>query len=262
MSPLITSLFSLEGKTAIVLGATGGLGQAMTTALAEAGANIVSVELPSDSQSEALRSNVEKAGRTHMVFHSNVGDAKSLRGAFAQIWEKGVVPDILLNCAGIQRRGKVEEITDKDLDDVLNVNLKASFIAAQEFGKELLRLNRPGKIINIASIISFIGNVDISPYAASKGGVLQFTKAFSNEWSGKGINVNCICPGYIRTPLTQQYSSDPKYKGYNEYIIGRTPIGRWGEPQDLVGAVIYLASRASDFVTGTSIVCDGGLLAK
>jgi 2-deoxy-D-gluconate 3-dehydrogenase len=168
---------------------------------------------------------------------------------------------------------------------VLNINLKATFIAGQEFGKRLISLKRPGKIINIASIISYIANYDISPYAASKGGVLQTTKAFSNEWASKGINVNCICPGYVvyafveseatgfilylltnprymKTAMTTQYTTDPKYKDYNDYIIGRTPAARWGDPEDLKGAVIFLASPASDFVTGTSIVVDGGILAK
>jgi 2-dehydro-3-deoxy-D-gluconate 5-dehydrogenase len=170
---------------------------------------------------------------------------------------------------------------------VLNINLKATYIAGQEFGKKLLSLQRPGKIINIASIISYIANYNISPYAASKGAVLQTTKAFSNEWASKGIQVNCICPvstqfpfpyvsvclppcllitthikGYIKTALTAQYSTDPQYKDYNDYIIGRTPAGRWGNPEDLKGAVIFLASSASDFVTGTSIVVDGGILAK
>jgi len=145
---------------------------------------------------------------------------------------------------------------------VININLKATYIAGQEFGKKLLSLQRPGKIINIASIISYIANYNISPYAASKGAVLQTTKAFSNEWASKGIQVNCICPGYMRTALTEQYTTDPKYKDYNDYIIGRTPAGRWGNPEDLKGAVIFLASSASDFVTGTSIVVDGGILGK
>jgi len=258
----VAHLFSLTGKTAIVLGGTGGLGQVMTLALAEAGTDIVSIELPNDAQSGKLEEGIKQLGRKYSKFDCNVADAKSLRSTFAKIWDSGIVPDILLNSAGIQRRGKAEEISDEDLDDVININLKATYIAGQEFGKRLLSLNRPGKIINIASIISYIANYNISPYAASKGAVLLTTKAFSNEWASKGIQVNCICPGYMKTALTEQYTTDPQYKDYNDYIIGRTPAGRWGNPEDLKGAVIFLASSASDFVTGTSIVVDGGILAK
>lgn len=128
--------------------------------------------------------------------------------------------------------------------------------------KKLLSLDRPGKIINVASIISFISSTTISPYAATKGGVLQATKAFSSEWASKGIQVNCICPGYFKTPLTEQYQTDPQYKDFNSYILSRTPAGRWGEPADLRGTVIFLASKASDYVSGTSVVVDGGMIAK
>jgi 2-dehydro-3-deoxy-D-gluconate 5-dehydrogenase len=194
-SNVLTSLFSLSGKTAIVLGGTGGLGQAMTLALAEGGADIVSIEMPQDTQSAHLKEAVESAGRSITQFSCDVADKKSLRATFSQIWDAGIEADILLNSAGIQRRGAVEDISDRDLDDVIDINLKATYVAGQEFGRRLLRQKRKGKIINIASIISYIANYNISPYAASKGAVLQITKAFSNEWAGKGINVNCICPG-------------------------------------------------------------------
>jgi 2-deoxy-D-gluconate 3-dehydrogenase len=237
--PSVQELFSLAGKTAIVTGGTGGLGLAMSIALAEAGADIVSIQMPNDPRSNLLANAMEELGRKFQVFETDVADSPKLRECFAKIWEAGVIPDILLNCAGINRRSQVENFTDEDidavsewernllllmgilpwlanptqgtttqgnaifwqnpakqsLDQVFAINLKASFVAAQEFGKKLLELKRPGKIINIASIISFIANINIAAYACTKGGVLQMTKAFSNEWAGKGINVNCICPG-------------------------------------------------------------------
>lgn len=193
--PSITELFSLQGKTAITTGGTGGLGLSMAIALAEAGADIVSIQLPDDPRASLLKEGVESLGRKLTVFESDVADSAKLRACFAEIWAAGVVPDILLNCAGINRRAQVENFTDEDIDAVFAINLKASFVAAQEVGKKLLELKRPGKIINIASIISFIANYNIAAYACTKGGVLQMTKAMSNEWAKHGINVNCICPG-------------------------------------------------------------------
>ena len=193
--PPISELFSLEGKTAITTGGTGGLGLSMAIALAEAGANIVSIQLPNDPRANLLQDAVSSLNRTLTVFETDVADSLSLRACFADIWAAGIMPDILLNCAGINRRAAVEDFTDEDIDAVFAINLKASFVAAQEVGKKLLELKRPGKIINIASIISFIGNYNIAAYACTKGGVLQMTKAMSNEWAKHGINVNCICPG-------------------------------------------------------------------
>ncbi|SMR61814.1 unnamed protein product [Zymoseptoria tritici ST99CH_1A5] len=256
----ISTLFSLSGKTAIVTGGTGGLGLAMTIALASGGADIISIELPSDPGSEALKSAVGQTSRNFKSYHCDVRDPKSLRGIYQTIWNDGVKADILLNCAGVQRRAEAEDFTDEDIELVLDVNLKAILISCQEFAKPLLKEGRPGKIINIASIISFIGGKNITPYAASKGGVMQLTKAFSNEWAGRGIQVNSIHPGYFRTPLTEQYSTDPKYKDFNDYIMSRTPAKRWGEPKDLAGAVIFLASPASDYVSGTGTVVDGGFM--
>ncbi|KAK4618169.1 2-dehydro-3-deoxy-D-gluconate 5-dehydrogenase [Fulvia fulva] len=256
----VSRLFSLSGKTAIVTGASGGLGRAMTTALASAGADIVSIELANDPGSEITAQAVSSTGRTLKQYHCDVRDPKDLRATYQKLWDDGVQGDILLNCAGIQRRADAENFTDEEIEAVLDINLKATLISCQEFAKPLLKDGRGGKIINIASIISFIGGKNITPYAASKGGVLQVTKAFSNEWASKGINVNCINPGYFHTPLTEQYMTDPKYKEFNDYVMMRTPAKRWGEPVDLAGAVIFLASSASDYVSGTSIVVDGGWL--
>jgi len=191
----VSELFSLGGKIAITTGGTGGLGLSMAIALAEAGADIVSIQIANDPRAHLLKEGVESLNRKLTVFETDVADSPALRKCFVDIWAAGVVPDILLNCAGINRRAAVEDFTDEDIDAVFAVNLKASFVAAQEVGKKLLELKRPGKIINIASIISFIGNYNIAAYACTKGGVLQMTKAMSNEWAKHGINVNCICPG-------------------------------------------------------------------
>lgn len=191
----VPKLFSLAGKTAIVTGGTGGLGTAMTIALASGGADIISIELPNDPGRQAMVDAVSKTGRHLKQYECNVRDPKALRATYQQIWADGVKGDILLNCAGIQRRAEAEDFTDEDIEAVLDINIKATMVSCQEFAKPLLKEGRSGKIINVASIIAFIGGKNITPYAASKGGVLQVTKAFSNEWAGRGINVNCICPG-------------------------------------------------------------------
>ncbi|KAJ9626950.1 hypothetical protein H2203_003407 [Taxawa tesnikishii (nom. ined.)] len=236
--PAVAELFSLAGKTAVVTGGTSGLGLAMAVALAEAGANVVSIQRPHRAQVSELQSKVEHAERTFTQI--------DLQGDLG----KGIEADILLNCAGIQRRGKVEELEDQDIDDVFAVNLKATYVAAQEFGKRLLEKGRPGKIINIGSITCFVGGTNISPYAAAKGGVLQMTKAFSNEWASKGIQVNAICPGYFQTHLTEQYATDPKYKGFYDYVVDRTPAAKWGDPSDLRGAVIFWRVRRATSLVG------------
>lgn len=211
---LITDLFSLEGLTAIVTGGTGGLGQAMALALAEGGADIISIEMPSDPNSASLAEAVRLAGRVLTKFECDVGNSKALRSTFEDIWKAGFEADILLNCAGIQRRSPAEEFDDETIDEVFNVNLKATFVACQEFAKRVLPRTTKGegraKIINIGSIISFVGGNNIGAYAATKGGVLQCSKSFSSEWASKGINVNVICPGYYKTEMTRQYSEDPK----------------------------------------------------
>ncbi|KAJ6004865.1 hypothetical protein N7540_012664 [Penicillium herquei] len=255
--PPLNDLFSIRGKTAICTGVTGGIGQELCLTLAEAGANIVSIQLVDDPNGPKLRAAVESLGRSFSSFECDICDSKALRDTFGEIWKNEIQPDILLNCAGVNRRGKVEDLTDEDIDVVLGTNLKASYVAAQEFGRQLIALDRPGKIVNIGSMLCFLGMYNVSAYAASKGGVLQMTKAFSNEWASKGIQVNCICPGYLKTPMTKKIVEDPEY---SSYIMTRTPARRWGEPKDLRGALIFLASPASDFVTGTSIVVDGASL--
>ncbi|KAJ5836744.1 gluconate 5-dehydrogenase [Penicillium robsamsonii] len=251
-------LFSLQDKTVICTGATGGIGLEMCKSLGEAGADIVSIQLPNDPNTASLSKHLTKIGRNFWVFECDLVDTSAIRATFQAIWTAGIQPCILLNCAGVNRRRPVIEVTDEDLDLILSINLKATYVVAQEFGKRLINLGLPGKIINIGSVTSFRGMYNVSAYASSKGGVIQMTKAFSNEFAPHNIQVNCICPGYISTPLTKQLQNDT---AYNNYILKGTPTGRWGTPEDLRGAAIFLASRASDFVTGSSLIVDGGMLA-
>ncbi|KAK5363084.1 hypothetical protein LTR20_009989 [Exophiala xenobiotica] len=258
-----SQLFSLEGKTVIATGGTGGLGSEMCLAMAESGADIVSIYPPGDAGQSRLEETIRSrtsidGGRKVLGFECDISDSQSLRDTFDKIWRAGVVPDILLNCAGLNRRGPIEEMTDEKIDLIFAVNLRAAYVAAQEFGVHLIKMGRPGKIINIASFTSFVAMTNVSAYAATKGGVLQMTKAFSNEWAVHGIQVNCICPGYIKTPLSEALVQ--QFPEMEQYIIDRTPAGRWGKPADLRGAVLFLASPASDYVTGTSIVVDGGMM--
>ncbi|KAK5045420.1 hypothetical protein LTR84_009284 [Exophiala bonariae] len=228
-NPRITQkeLFSLDGKTAICTGATGGLGSELCLSLAEAGAHIISIQIPGDAGGLRLAELIKSTGRKFQSLECDLKSAPSLRSVFNKLWTQGVEPDILLNCAGLNIRGPIQDMQDDDIDLIFAINLKATYVAAQEFGRRLLSLQRPGKIINIASLTSFIGMYNVS--------------------------------AYFKTPLTTNLVQDAEY---NDFILKRTPAGRWGEPPDLRGALVFLASAASDFVTGTSIVVDGGMLGK
>lgn len=223
----VNQLFSVHGRTAICTGVTGGIGFELCAALAEAGADIVSIQLPNDPAGPRLQGMVAVFGRSFKSFECDVADSKSLRACFVSIWAAGVEPAILLNAAGVNQRGSMEDLTDDDIDKVsdvivpsshrlrgsllttpkvLAINLKASFVTCQEFAKKSLEKGRPGKIINIGSMTSFIGMYNVSAYASSKGGILQMTKAFSNELAPRGIQVNCICPGYVIKPRLSRFT--------------------------------------------------------
>jgi 2-dehydro-3-deoxy-D-gluconate 5-dehydrogenase len=208
--PTPIDLFSIRGKTAICTGATGSLGSELCLALAEAGANIVSIQLETDPLGKTLKNKVQDLGWDFHVFLCDVGDSAALREVFQEIWERGIAPDIFLNGVAINRHGTVEELSDDIINKVcyqfialkhtnsnqiIAVNLQGAYVAVQEFGKQLLKLNRPGKIINIGSVTCYVGMLHTSAYASTKGGLLQMTKAFSNELASKNIQVNCICPG-------------------------------------------------------------------
>ncbi|ETI29333.1 hypothetical protein G647_01786 [Cladophialophora carrionii CBS 160.54] len=256
----LSNIFSLEGKTAIVTGGTGGLGSALTLGLAQAGVStIVSIELPNDPSSSDLKSKIDGVGGKLLQFQCDLRNAKSLRECYQSIWNAGIVPDILINCAGVMRRNLCENATDEELDLLLEVNVKSFYISMQEFGRKLLSLGRPGKIINIASVTSYQAGFNTSVYSSTKGAVIQMTKAFSNEWASKGIQVNAICPGFMKTSMTAQYQGDQKMV---DYLMARVPMQRWGEPQDLVPAMLFLAAPGNTFTSGACLIVDGGYCGK
>ncbi|RAO66294.1 uncharacterized protein BHQ10_002306 [Talaromyces amestolkiae] len=260
----MASLFSLEGRTALVTGGTRGIGQAMAIALAEAGADVVLVQR--DESNTATRDEVAKLGRKALIHVAELSDREAVKRIIPTLVQQGVQPDILLNCAGIQRRHPSEKFPDEDWDEVININLTSVFTLTREFGANLLSRDasefprgRRGSVINVASLLSFQGGITVPAYAASKGGVAQLTKALSNEWVAKGINVNAIAPGYIDTDMNVALINDPNR---NAGIMARIPAGRWGKPEDFKGVVVFLASQASGYVSGEIITVDGGWMGR
>ncbi|EEA25449.1 hypothetical protein TMatcc_006325 [Talaromyces marneffei ATCC 18224] len=260
----MASLFSLEGRTALVTGGTRGIGQAMAIALAEAGADVVLVQR--DESNTTTRDEITKLGRKALIHAAELSDREAVKKVIPTLVQQGVQPDILLNCAGIQRRHPSEKFPDEDWDEVININLTSVFTLAREFGANLLSRDasefptgRRGSVINVASLLSFQGGITVPAYAASKGGVAQLTKALSNEWVAKGINVNAIAPGYIDTDMNVALINDPNR---NSGIMARIPAGRWGRPEDFKGVVVFLASQASNYVSGEIITVDGGWMGR
>lgn len=253
----LDDLFRLDGRVALVTGATGGLGAAMAAALASAGADVVCHGL-SDPPEETLAA-VRAEGRRAA---SVVGDLLDPLTA-ARLVEEGEAAlgaiDVLVNNAGTIRRSPAAEHSDADWDLVLAVDLSSPFRLAREVGRRLIARGAPGKIVNVASLLSFQGGILVPSYAAAKGGLAQLTKALANEWAPRRIQVNAIAPGYMRTDNTAALRADPTR---SRQILERIPAGRWGEPDDLAGAVVFLASRASDYVTGHVLAVDGGWLAR
>lgn len=251
--------FSIEGKKAIVTGGARGLCNAMAQALHDAGAEVVLIDI----DEKALAAAVEAMGDSGEKVHYVVGDLsnlENLKNVYGQAVEKlGGRLDILLNGAGIQYRCKAEEFPLYKWQSIIDINLNAVFVLSQLAGRTMLAQGK-GKIINIASMTSFFGSEMVPAYAASKGAVMQLTKALSNEWAGKGVNVNAIAPGYMETALT----ADMKAKNPKQYeeITGRIPAHRWGKPEDLGGITVFLSSNASDYITGAIIPVDGGYLGK
>ena len=254
----MTSLFDIQGRKAIVTGATRGLGWGMAEGLMEAGAEVV-IWGSSEKVNDVAKEFQDRGFACHGVT-ANLTDRASLRAGFARSLEMlGGKIDILVNCAGIQRRHPSEEFPMEDWDAVLEVNLTAPFELCQLAGRQFIRQNSRGKIVNIASMLSFFGGFTVPAYAASKGGVAQLTKALANEWTGKGINVNAIAPGYMATEMNTALIND---QGRNTEILARIPAHRWGTPEDMKGLCIFLSSDASDYMAGAVIPCDGGYLAK
>jgi 2-deoxy-D-gluconate 3-dehydrogenase len=249
------NMFDLTGKKAIVTGGASGLGRGLVEGLHEAGAEVAIIDIT--DQIDAIANEIGRSGAKVFGIKGNLGDREQLTQAFqASVAKLDGTLDILVNCAGIQRRNSCVDFTAKDWDDVIELNLSVTFLLSQMAGRIMAKKNK-GKIINIASLLSFFGGYTVPAYAASKGGVAQLTKAFSNEWASLGINVNAIAPGYMDTPLNTALIAD---KERNRKILARIPAGRWGTPEDLKGVAIFLASEASNYVNGAIIPVDGGYL--
>ncbi|KAI9839532.1 MAG: hypothetical protein M1819_002158 [Sarea resinae] len=258
----IQQLFSLEGQTALATGGTRGIGQAMALALAEAGADVILIQR--DASNTSTKEAIEALGRKATIYVADLSSHSSISKITPAILADGHKIDILLNCAGIQRRHPSHEFPDADWNDVLQVNLTSVFTLARDVGAQMLARDpdssgRRGSIINVASLLSFQGGLLVPAYAASKGGVAQLTKALSNEWAGKGITVNAIAPGYIATEMNTALIQDQVRA---KSILERIPAGRWGEPEDFKGAVVFLAAKASAYVSGEVLTVDGGWMAR
>jgi 2-deoxy-D-gluconate 3-dehydrogenase len=249
--------FSLHGKNALVTGSQVGLGAGIAIAFAQAGANVV-VHGINDRGIEEVCAAVRAAGTKPVIAIGDVSDAKVCEDLVeTTVRELGSI-DILVNNAGIIRRAPAAEFSAKDWSDVIEINLNAVFRFCQMAGRHMLSQGG-GKIINIASLLSFQGGILVPSYAAAKGAVAQLTKALANEWAPKNVNVNAIAPGYMATDNTSALRADPVR---SEAILSRIPAGRWGTPQDVGGTAVFLASPASDYVNGHVLVVDGGWMAR
>ena len=253
---MILESFNLQGKVAIVTGSSTGLGDAMARGLAEAGADIAGVYNRNTPQNKAT---IEAMGRGFLGIQADLGTTKPIDGIIAQTVSTFSKVDILVNNAGIIRRSPAIEFSEKDWDDVLDVNLKSLFFLSQAAAKQMISQGNGGKIINIASMLSFQGGILVPSYTASKSGVMGLTRLLACEWAAQGINVNAIAPGYMATEVTKPIQDDPVR---NRQILERIPAGRWGTPDDLKGMVVFLASNASDYVNGYTFAVDGGWLAR
>ncbi|WP_448886638.1 2-dehydro-3-deoxy-D-gluconate 5-dehydrogenase KduD [Citrobacter telavivensis] len=251
---MILDAFRLTGKVAIVTGCDTGLGQGMAVALAQAGCDIVGVnrKIPHDTAAK-----VDALGRRFFTIQADLSQQEVIAGVVAQAVEKFSHIDILVNNAGTIRREDALNFSEKDWDEVMNLNLKSLFFLSQAVARQFIAQGQGGKIINIASMLSFQGGIRVPSYTASKSGVLGITRLLANEWAQHQINVNA--PGYMATNNTQQLREDA---GRNQEIVDRIPAGRWGTPEDLQGPVVFLASPASDYINGYTLAVDGGWLAR
>ena len=252
------SLFSLTGRTALVTGCKRGIGLAMAEALAEAGADIVGVSATLEPSGSEVEKRVRAQGRSFRGYACDFSDRAALRAFIARLRAESPVIDILVNNAGTILRQPAAEHSDEYWDKVVETNLSAQFLLSRELGRDMLARGR-GKIIFTASLLSFQGGINVPGYAAAKHGVAGLTKALANEWAGRGVNVNAIAPGYISTDNTEALRKDPARAAA---ILGRIPAGRWGEPADFKGPVVFLASAASDYVHGEVLTVDGGWMGR
>jgi 2-deoxy-D-gluconate 3-dehydrogenase len=250
--------FSLAGKTALVTGCSRGIGFAMAEGLAEAGADILGVSARLESSGSPIEKAVTALGRKFKGYSCDFSDNAAVQEFSRKILESHGTPDILINNAGTIRRQPAAQHSDADWLHVIQVNLNAPFLLAREIGGAMTA-RRSGKIIFTASLLTFQGGITVPGYAASKGAIGQLTKALSNEWAGQGVNVNAIAPGYIETDNTQALREDSTR---SQQILARIPAGRWGSPEDLKGATVFLSSNASRYIHGEVLVVDGGWMGR
>ena len=254
----VLKTFDLTGKTALVTGCNRGIGKGMALAMAEAGADVIGVSANLPLKDSDIEKEVSATGRDFRAYQADFSDRKSLY-TFIQAVKKNEVPiDILINNAGTILRAPAAEHPDEYWDKVIDVNLNAQFILAREFGKKMLE-RKKGKIIFTASLLTFQGGITVPGYAASKGAIGSLVKALSNEWAGKGVCVNGIAPGYIATDNTKALQENPER---NQAILARIPAGRWGTPDDFKGPAVFLASDASDYMSGEIMLVDGGWMGR
>ncbi len=253
---MITEQFRLDGKVALVTGANTGLGQAIAVALAGAGAAVALVGRSAPDETEAL---INAAGGKTAVVMADLSDSEVAVPVIKKAEEALGPVDILVNNAGIIRREDALDFSEADWDDVMSTNLKVPFFLAQAAAKSMVDGGRGGKIVNVASLLSLQGGIRVASYTASKSGLAGLTRLLANEWAPKGINVNAIVPGYFATNNTEALRADEER---NRQILERIPAGRWGDPSDLGGAAVFLASAASDYVHGTLLPVDGGWMSR
>jgi 2-deoxy-D-gluconate 3-dehydrogenase len=254
MSNNILDLFRLDGKVALITGAASGLGAAIATALAQAGAEVAvhGNRRPADETAAAI-------GTKAAAFQADLSATDGAKTLFDAVYARFGRVDILINNAGTIHRDAAVDTTLESWEQVLQVNLTSVFQLSQLIARDIISREAQGKIVNIASLLSFQGGIRVPAYAASKGGVAQLTKALANEWAPRGIQVNAIAPGYFATSNTEALQAD---ETRNRQILERIPAARWGKPQDLAGAALYLSSPASDYVTGTILTVDGGWMGR
>jgi len=254
----IMDKFRLDGKTALITGCKKGIGKAISIALAEAGADIIGVSATLEKKDSSIEKEIRALGNNFSAYQCDFSDRKALYKFIVDVKLDHQQIDILVNNAGTILRAPAIEHTDEMWDKVIEVNQTAPFILTREFGKEMVARGT-GKIIFIASLLTFQGGITVPGYAASKGAIGQMTMAFANEWAGNGVNVNAIAPGYISTDNTQDLRNNPKRA---ESILSRIPAGKWGEAKDIAGPTVFLASEASDYMNGTIVLVDGGWMGR
>ena len=255
---MVLEKFKLDGKTALVTGCKRGIGFAMAEALAEAGADIIGVSASLELHGSDIEKAVTALGRKFTAYRCDFSNRKSLYDFIGKLKSEHSTPDILVNNAGTILRKPAAEHSDEYWDKVIEVNQNAQFILTREIGRDMIARGS-GKVIFTASLLTFQGGITVPGYAASKGAIGQLTMAFSNEWASKGVQVNAIAPGYISTDNTEALRNDPER---SSSILARIPAGRWGQPDDFKGPIVFLSSSASDYMTGTVMVVDGGWMGR